>query len=135
MILLSLSALLLGTGLQVQPQAAAATVAMPVTEVIAMASPKPEVATSDVMKLVPDEVQAVVQLYLDGKVEQWYSRSDGKGVVLFLRCKSTDEAKAILAALPLVKAGYVEVDYIPVVPFAALGFLTRQPSADKTAPH
>ncbi len=60
------------------------------------------------------------QLYLDGKIEQWYTRSDGKGAVLFLRCKTVDEAKAIFAELPVVKAGYLDVEYIPVGPFSRI---------------
>jgi hypothetical protein len=139
MILLRLSALVLGVGLQMQPQIAPAPTPAPVpvtTEVIAMTRLKPEVPLPDVVKLVQEEVRAAVELYLDGKIDQWYTRSDGKGAVLFLRCKTVDEAKAVLAVLPLVKAGYIDVEYIPVGPFARLSNLTRpQPPADVAAPH
>jgi len=133
MILLSLSALMLGAGLQMQPQTAAAPAPAPapVAEVMAMTRLKPGIALPDVMKLVPDEVRVAVQLYLDGKIDQWYTRSDGKGAVLFLRCKTADEAKAVLADLPLVKAGYIEVEYIPVGPFTGLRILTTP----QPAPH
>jgi hypothetical protein len=128
MILLSLSALVLGAGLQMQPQTTPTPA--PATEVIAMTSLKPGVALPDVMKLVQEEVHVAVQLYLDGKIDQWYTRSDGKGAVLFLHCTTVDEAKAILAGLPLVKAGYLDVEYIPVGPFSGLRFLARpQPAS------
>jgi hypothetical protein len=101
-----------------------------------MTSLKPGVAISEVMKLMQDEVSTAVQLYLDGKVEQWYTRTDGKGAVLVLRCKTADEARAILAALPFVKAGYLNVEYIPLGPFTGLRNLTRpQPAAEGAAPH
>jgi hypothetical protein len=138
MILAGLSALVLGVGLQMQPQTAStpAPAPAPVTEIMAMTRLKPGVALPDVMKLVQEEVRVAVQLYLDGKIGQWYTRSDGKGAVLFLRCGTVDEARALLAALPLVKAGYIDVEYIPVGPFSGLRFLTRpQPSADGAAPH
>jgi hypothetical protein len=136
MVLLSLSALMLGAGLQMQPQATPTPAPAPVTEVMAMTTLKPGVALPDVMKLVQEEVRVAVQLYLDGKVDQWYTRSDGKGAVLFLRCKTADEAKAILAALPLVKAGYLDVEYIPVGPFSGLRFVSRpQSSAEGSTPH
>jgi hypothetical protein len=126
MILLSLSVLLLGSGMYGQTQPGAATAAQtPVTEVIAMASAKPGVAVPDVMKLVPEEVREVAQLYMDGKIEQWYTRSDGKGQIFILRCKSVDEAKAVLQDLPLVKAGYAAVEYIPVSPYTSVRILTR----------
>ena len=138
MILFGLSVLVLGAGLQTQPQTASApsTAAAPVTEVMVMTSRKPGVALPDLMKLVQEEVRFAVQLYLDGKIEQWYTRSDGNGAVLFLRCKTVDEAKALLSGLPMVKAGYLDVQYIPVGPFFGLQTLTRlQPSADGAAPH
>ena len=136
MVLLGLSALLLGAGLQMQPQVAAPAAApAPVTEVMAMVRLKPGVSLPDVMKLVPDEARGATQLYLEGKIDQWYTRSDGKGVVLFLHCKTVEEAKVLLADLPLIKAGYVEAEYIPVGPFNGLRILTRlQPAPDGTAP-
>ena len=138
MILLSLSVLLFGAGLHGQTQAAAASApAAPVTEVMVMASVKPGVAVADVMKLVPEEVRGVSQLYMDGKIEQWYTRGDGKGQIFFLRVKSVDEATAIFAELPMVKAGYVAVEYIPVGPYSPVRLLTRPqaPAADGTAQH
>src|ERR1700733_7767768 len=102
MILLGLSVLVLSVGLQVQPQTAPspATSPVPVTAVMAMTSLKPGVAPSDAMKLVQEEVRVAVQLYLDGKIDQWYTRSDGKGAVLFVHCQTVDEAKAVLSGLP-----------------------------------
>jgi hypothetical protein len=138
MALLSLSALALVVGLQIQPQTAPtpAPAPAPVTEVIAMTRLKPGVALPDVMKLVPEEVRVATQLYLDGKIDQWYTRGDGKGAVLILRCKTSDEARTVLADLPLVKAGYLDVDYIPVGPFSGLRNLIRpQPASDGAAPH
>jgi hypothetical protein len=136
MVLLSLSALVLGAGLQMQPQAAPTPAPALVAEVMAMTSLKPGVARPDVMKFVEEEVRVAVQLYLDGKIDQWYTRSDGKGAVLFLRCITVEEARAVLAALPLVKAGYIDVEYIPVGPFSGLRVLTRPHSpAEASAPH
>jgi hypothetical protein len=138
MILLSLSVLLLGAGVNglAQTASAPAPVPAPVTEVMALASIKPGVAVADVMKLVPDEVQSVAQLYMDGKIEQWYTRGDGRGQIFFLRARTIDEAKAIFADLPAVKAGYVVVDYIPVGPYSPVRFLTRPSgSVDGSAPH
>jgi hypothetical protein len=130
MMLLSLFVLLLGAGIHGQAQAAVpAPAPAPVTEVMAMTSVKPGVAISDVMKLVPDEVRAVAQLYMDGKIEQWYTRGDGKGQIFFLHAKTVDEAKAIFADLPVVKAGYIVVEYIPVGPYSPVRFLTRPDGA------
>jgi hypothetical protein len=37
-----------------------------------------------------------VKLYFDGKIRQWYSRGDGKGVVFLVDAKTEDEARAIM---------------------------------------
>lgn len=135
MILLSLF-VVLGAGVHGQAQAAASAPApAPVTEVMAMASVKPGVALPDVMKLVPEEVRGVAQLYMDGKIQQWYTRGDGKGQIFFLRAKTVDEAKAIFADLPMVKAGFVVVEYIPVGPYSPVRNLTRQGSVEGAAQH
>jgi hypothetical protein len=137
MILPSLSTLVLGAGLQMQPQTAPVPAAAPppVTEVMAMTRLKPEVPLPEVMKLVQEEARGAAQPYLDRKIDQWYTRSDGKGAVLFLHCRTADEAKALLAGLPLVKAGYIEVEYIPVGPFVGLRIMTRpQLPAEGSAP-
>ncbi len=136
MILLSLSALVLGVGLHAQPQVAASpSVPMPVTvtEVMAMLTVKPGVARPDLMKVMPEEVRETVLLYLDGKIDQWYARGDGKGVVFFLRCKTVDEAKAIMESLPLHKAGYADTEYVPVGPLAPLRLLTKPQGATEGA--
>jgi hypothetical protein len=127
MILLHLSVLVLGAGLQMHPQTtpAPASVPIPVTEVMVMTKLKPGVALSDVANLMQEEMRVTVQLYLDGKIEQWYTRGDGKGAVFFLRCKTTEEAQAVLAGLPAVKAGYLDVEYIPVGPYSRLRVLMR----------
>jgi hypothetical protein len=137
MILLRLSALVLGLGLQVQSQTPSPiTNAGPVTAVMVMTSLKPEVTLPDAMKLVQEEVHVAVQLYLDGKIDQWYTRSDGKGAVLFVHCQTMDEAKTVISGLPMVKAGYLNVEYIPVGPFSGLKNLTRlQPASEGTGPH
>ena len=70
--------------------------------------------------LMPAEIRATVKLYLDGKIRQWYSRGDGKGVVFFVDAKSEDEARAIMETLPLAKEHLMDYQYIPVGPLMPL---------------
>jgi hypothetical protein len=69
-----------------------------------------------------------VALYLDGKIQQWYSRGDGKGVVFLVDCQTVDEAKAILETLPLVKANFAYFDYVTLGPLNPLRLLLTQPA-------
>jgi len=58
------------------------------------------VSRQQIMSIMPAEIRATVKLYLDGRIRQWYSRGDGRGVVLFLDVKTVDEAHAIMDTLP-----------------------------------
>lgn len=77
---------------------------------------------------MPNEVRETVELYLDGKIEQWYSRGDGKGVVFLLACGSVAEAKAVLETLPLIKGNLASFDYVPLGPLNPLRVLLAPPA-------
>jgi hypothetical protein len=81
------------------------------------------VGREQIMKVMPSEIRATVKLYLDGRIRQWYSRGDGRGVVLFLDAKTVDEAHAIMDTLPLSKENLMDHEYIPVGPLLPLGTL------------
>ena len=78
------------------------------------------------MKVMPTEVSDTVRLYLDGKIQQWFARGDGKGVVFLLDCKTVDEAKDILERLPLIKGNFASFDYMPLGPLSPLRLLLTQ---------
>jgi hypothetical protein len=75
------------------------------------------------MAVMPSEVRETVKLYLDGKIRQWYSRGDGKGVIFFLDVKTEDEARDIMETLPLSKEDLMDHEYIPVGPLMPLAGL------------
>ena len=69
---------------------------------------------------MPQEVRDTVRLYLDGKIRQWYSRGDGKGVVVLVEATTEDEARAIVETLPLAKEQLIDTQYVPVGPLMPL---------------
>jgi hypothetical protein len=97
------------------------SVAIPkTTEVIVIETPKQGVTPQQVMAVIPEEIKATVKLYLDGKIRQWYSRGDGKGVVFVVDAKTEDEARAIMETLPLAKEHLIDHQYVPVGPLMPL---------------
>src|SRR5215510_65843 len=90
------------------------------TEVLVILTPKTGVTPEQIMAVIPQEIQATVKLYLDGKIRQWYSRGDGKGVVFLVDAKSKDEARALMETLPLAKEQLMDHQYIPVGPLMPL---------------
>ena len=97
------------------------SVAIPkTTEVLVIETAKQGVTPQQIMAVIPAEIQATVKLYLDGKIRQWYSRGDGKGVVFLVDAKTEDEARAIMETLPLAKEQLLDHQYIPVGPLMPL---------------
>jgi hypothetical protein len=100
---------------------AASGVALPkTTEVMVMLTPRQAVTRQQIIAVMPSEIRETVKLYLDGKIRQWYSRGDGKGVIFLIDAKTEDEARAVMETLPLSKAQLVNHEYIPVGPLMPL---------------
>jgi hypothetical protein len=113
---------------QSQPGQAAGTpgAALPkTTEVMVILTPKQTVTRQQIMAVMPSEIRETVKLYLDGKIHQWYSRGDGKGVIFLIDARTEDEARAVMETLPLAKGQLVDHEYIPVGPLMPLTGLIR----------
>jgi hypothetical protein len=93
------------------------------TEVMVILTAKDGVTRQQIMNIMPAEVRATVKLYLDGKIRQWYSRGDGKGVIFLIDAKTVEEAHAAVDAMPLSKENLVDHEYIPVGPLMPLSAL------------
>src|ERR1700739_800720 len=105
------------------PQPSSGAVSPKTTEVMVILTAKPGVTREQIMKVMPAEIRATVKSYLDGKIRQWYSRGDGRGVILLLDVKTVDEAHAVMDTLPLSKENLMDHEYIPVCPLLPLGSL------------
>src|SRR5947207_14252482 len=76
----------------------------PTTKILAIGTFAPGTDMSQVQRILPTEVRETAQLYLDGKIDQWYSLEDRPGVVFILNMTETQAAHAVLEELPLDKA-------------------------------
>ena len=102
-----------------------------ITGVLTILTPKPGGTVEQVMKIMPAEIRATVPLYLDGKIQQWFTRGDGRGVIFLLNCKDAAEAQALIESLPLSKENLVDEQFIPVGPLMPLGILLRDNPTNK----
>src|SRR5271157_6323600 len=102
------------------PQPPSSVASPKTTEVMVILTAKQGVTREQIMKVMPAEIRATVKLYLDGKIRQWYSRGDGKGVIFLVDVKTEDEARAIMETLPLAKEQLMDHEYIPVGPLMPL---------------
>ncbi|OSI67305.1 hypothetical protein BSZ22_25455 [Bradyrhizobium canariense] len=88
---------------------------------------KAGITREQIMAVMPDEIRQTAQLYLNGKVREWYSRSDGRGAVFVLDAKNDAEAHAIMDGLPLARQDLIEHEYIAVGPLMPLRLLMAKP--------
>ena len=100
---------------------------VPITKILAIGSLKAPLTTEQRQTIMSREVPDTVRLYLAGKIDQWYARHDGKGVVFLLTLSSIDEAHSMLEALPLGQAQLMTFELIPLGPLSPLGLLLRDP--------
>ena len=107
--------------------------AVPTTKVIAIGSVSSTMAPgTSGANIMPQEVSDTVRLYLGGKIDQWYSRKDVRGVVFLMNVSSVEEAHALLEKLPLGVAGIMKFELIPVGPLSPLNYLLAPvPAASK----
>lgn len=130
MMLFLLAVLSAGPVAQSQSPSGVPSIAIPkTTAVLVIMTPKQGVTFQQIMAVMPDEIQATVKLYLDGKIREWYSRGDGKGVILLLDVKTEDEARDIVGTMPLAKEQLTDHQYIPLGPLMPLR--TLNPAALK----
>jgi len=102
------------------------------TGVLALMKARPGVTRERVMAVMPAEIRATVQLYLEGKIREWYAREDGKGAVFLLNAADVAEAEAIMESLPLAKADMLDHEYIPIGPLMPLRLLLRDAVNERT---
>ena len=127
-VILALTLTLIGATSMAHPSVAQAQATSPVTTgVMVILTVKAGVTREQVMAVMPAEIRQTVQLYLNGRIREWYSRGDGRGVVLLLDARDVAEAQTIMEGLPLAKQNIVDHEYIAVGPLLPLGLLTANP--------
>ncbi len=97
------------------------------TDVLVQMTVKAGVSREETAKVLPSEVRATVRAYLDGKLRQWFQRSDGKGVVFILPAATVADAQAVMESLPLVQAHLVDLEYVALSPLGPLATLIGPP--------
>lgn len=60
------------------------------------------------------EAQRVWELHQSGVIRELYFRADKPEAVLVLECETLEEAAQVLLTLPLVKAGLIIFDLVPL---------------------
>ena len=127
-VILALTLTLIGATSMADPATAQALASSPTTTgVMVILTVKPSVTREQVMAVMPAEIRQTVQLYLNGKIREWYSRGDGRGAIFLLDSRDVAEAHAILDALPLATQNLIDHEFIAVGPLLPLRLLMANP--------
>jgi muconolactone delta-isomerase len=75
-------------------------------------------ATAEAFRpLLKDEARGVWDMQQSGTLREIYFTADQHTAVLILECSDGEMARHLLATLPLVRAGLINFDVIPLVPY------------------
>src|SRR5215471_3190181 len=119
---------MIGSTSMTHPSAAQAQATSPTTTgVMVILTVKAGVTRERVMAVMPAEIRQTMQLYLSGQIREWYSRGDGRGVVLLLDTRDVAATKAIMENLPCAKQNLMDHEYIAVGPLLPLRLLIADP--------
>jgi hypothetical protein len=98
-------------------------------KVLAMGRARGGAGWEDIVPYVSEEARHVWELYESDQVREFYLRADDlPGVVLILECDDLAEAEQIVAALPVLKAGLLDFEVIPLRPYVGLRQLFDDPT-------
>jgi hypothetical protein len=97
------------------------------TAVLVTLTVKAEADLSRVMALMPEEMRDTAKLYLEGKIVQWYSQVQGRGVVFLFAADSAEQVQAWTESLPLVREKLVDLVFVPLGPLMPMWFLLKNP--------
>jgi hypothetical protein len=96
------------------------TTSTPTTKILAIGTINPGVDPAKVFAILPNEVRDTVDLYLNGKIDQWYSQEERRGVVFILNVTDPAAARDMLEKLPLGQAHLMSFELIPIGPLNPL---------------
>lgn len=92
----------------------------PTTRILAIGTVNSGVDPAAVRAILPTEVRETVKLYLDGKIDQWFSLQGRSGVAFILNVTDPAAAHEMLEKLPLGRAHLMSFELIPLAPLNPL---------------
>ena len=86
-------------------------------------------AVEDFQPRVRAEAARVWELQQAGIIREIYFRTDRAEAIIILECRDAAQADAVLKSLPLVKAGLITFEAIPLKPYPGLSRLLAEEPA------
>ena len=100
--------------------------------ILAIEQALPETREDQFHPYLKAEAARVWELYLEGVIRELYFRADRTDAVLILECSSPEEAQGVLSSLPLVEAGLISFEVIPLRAYPGFSRLFEQETRSQT---
>ncbi len=85
--------------------------------ILALEKAVPDIREEQYRPFLKAEAAKAWELYQAGIFRELYFRADRREAVLLMECNTLEEAENTLASLPLVEAGLISFDVIPLAPY------------------
>ena len=95
-------------------------------KILAIEQELPDVTAGQFDPYLEAEAARVWELYQSGLIRELYFDRDAHRAVLMLECPDEIEAQHALQTLPLVQAGLINFEVIPLIPYSGFGRLFAQ---------
>ncbi|HUJ44845.1 MAG TPA: hypothetical protein VLW52_14695 [Opitutaceae bacterium] len=92
-------------------------------KILALEKEVPGIAAAAFKPHLQAEAARVWELQQSSVLREIHFRQDRQEAVLILECADAEEARRVLATLPLVRAGLIGFEVIPLVPYPGLARL------------
>jgi hypothetical protein len=98
-------------------------------KVLAIGEAQPGIGWEHIAPYVGEEARSVWELYESDRVREFYLRADHRpGFVLVFETDDVSEAERLVAALPIVEAGLLDFEVVPLRPYVGLRELFEDPT-------
>ena len=98
-------------------------------KVLAIGHAQSGVRWEHIAPYVGEDARRMWELYETDRVREFYLRADHRpGVVLVLECDDVMEAERLVAELPIVEAGLLDFEVIPLRPYIGFRALFKNPT-------
>lgn len=86
-------------------------------KILAIEKEIPGLKKDDFRPYLKPEAARVWELQQAGIIREIYFTEDSHYAVIILECSNANEAKDVLSSLPLVNAGLIEFEILPLMPY------------------
>lgn len=94
-------------------------------KILALERESPEAAPEKFQPHLGAEAARAYELYQRGLIRELYFHQERHTAILVLECADANEARNVLSTLPLVEAGLITFELIPLVPYPGFARLFK----------